>query len=388
MSISVKDILLRNQEEIVRDYLAGTSTCELGRRFGVSNASIYIFLRDVKGVEIRKVTSLEDYKEDMTTLYNSGLPISSIAKQLNLNNSTCQRYAQQLGFDTKKFKKTRDIPLSVNTDEIIQDYNKGLGCSILSRKYNCAEGSIITLLRNNNITIRPIRTLFFNEHFFDKIETFSQAYLLGLLDADGSISIKQHSVTLSMIDYEPIEYFAKCVDYPVNNIKVKRFEEPNIKTQYGIKLCSTHMVESMLHNVKTQDKTHCLKFPTSDIVSENLFPALLLGFCDGDGSIMIKNTNGSKTLVVTYIGTMPMIEGIKKIVDKYVGVYSKLNYKPAKTSSPMARIMMCGQKNALPFLDYIYKDHEFCLPRKYNRYQEMKEYYEQRREEKAAKYKI
>jgi hypothetical protein len=388
MSTCEKINLEKYQEEIVKQYESGLAVKTIADSLGISEGKLYRFLKYDKNVQIRSKPKFKDYKDRILEMYNNKVPVLEMCDKLKLCDGTIYNWLKKMGLESyngewhnKRFSK-EDIK------NIIQDYKNGLGCTSLSRKYNFSDTSITSLLVKNNIEIRPIRKYFFDEHFFDHIDSQAKSYLLGFFMADGYLSKKENYITLHITDLEPIEYLAKCVNYPIENINMKTFPKTsNNKTQYFISLCSKHMAVSMLNNIKTKDKTHHLKFPGLDILPREHQAGFLRGFLDGDGSITIKEKNGSKCLVVTYIGTIDMIEGIKKIIDEDLGVYSKINYKPAKTSFPMARIMLCGQKNALPFLDYIYKDHEFCLERKYRRYKEMKDYYQERnriRKEKRA----
>ena len=360
----VKTILERNRVKIATEYQAGKSTCQLGRELGISNASVYLYLRDILQINIRKVLTLDDCKDDIITLYNKGYSINKISQELQLNNSTVQRYAKKLNLDTSRRKRNRKY-LNNYTEDIISQYNNGVGCYTIAKKYDCFDGNILGLLNRNNVKIRPIRTLFFDEYYFHTVDTWPKAYLLGLLCADGSVSCDNYYTVLSLTDIEPVQYLAKCVNYPVDNIKTILPKRIPLKTQYCIKLCSKIMAEDLVKNGCVHNKTYYLNFPSLDIVSEKFIPTFLLGFLDGDGWVSV-----TKGLAVGFLGTTSMIQSIYDMCTNRLNIYARIDYRPYKDDDRdcFARIVISG-RNGIKFLDYIYKDAEFYLPRKYQNYQ-------------------
>lgn len=149
--MKVKHILESNRDYIIESYKNGGTTTKIGKELGVNGGSIYAFLQKDCGIKMRKQKKLEDYKDDILKLYDEGQTLYGITKSLNLNHSTCHRYCKKLGLDFSKNLKTRDVLLKDQEDEIISDYKAGMGCYKLSKKYKCAESSILRLLRGHGI---------------------------------------------------------------------------------------------------------------------------------------------------------------------------------------------------------------------------------------------
>ncbi len=97
--MKTKDILENQRQCIIHQYDNGMSTCEIARKLDINGGSVYMFLRDHCGITMRSQPSLDDYTEDLVRLHDDGKTCYAIAKELGLNNSTCQRYCKKLGLD-------------------------------------------------------------------------------------------------------------------------------------------------------------------------------------------------------------------------------------------------------------------------------------------------
>lgn len=356
-----KEILQNNQDLVVSKYLSGESTDKIGRDLSVNGGSVYVFLRDICGIEMKKQKTLADYSEKLKELYLCGKSRYEIGKILQLSNGTCSRYCAKLGLDFSNNSRHRDIPLSNNTEEIIKDYNSGLGCTLLSKKYNCAEVSITNLLKNNNIEIRG-KKHFYNENYFEKINTKMKAYFLGLLYADGYNS--GNSVILSLVDKEPIIKLAEEVGYSEEIVLVQPRKLTH-QIQYKLCLNSGKMCEDLTKLGCMKAKTFLTYLPNDLQVPDEFKKHFLLGLLDGDGSIYIKN----KVYFVKYTGNYELILGLSNYIFNKIGIKGSL-VQEKQSQNKIFKITIGGRHQVKKFLDYLYKDVDFCLERKKAKYEE------------------
>jgi intein-encoded DNA endonuclease-like protein len=115
--------------------------------------------------------------------------------------------------------------------EIIDLYREGKGCDIISKKYGCNSESIRLLLQRNNVILRgksTYRKHKINHEYFSKITTQEQAWLLGFIMADGSISRHNRGyflrIDLAVRDKEILKKIIsllECDYYIANNHKRK-----------------------------------------------------------------------------------------------------------------------------------------------------------------------
>ncbi len=151
---SIKRKLEENREHIRELYESGKSCDQIATMFNCNSANIYLYLRDVIGIKMRKQPSFKEYKDKILELYNSGVKNGlEICRILSLKDTTFYRYAEKLGLDFSE-TSTANAELSQYYGEIIQQYNDGIGCYKLSKKYNCSESSILRIVRKSGVKIR------------------------------------------------------------------------------------------------------------------------------------------------------------------------------------------------------------------------------------------
>lgn len=142
--MKVKEILEANKEQLVKDYLSGTSTCELGRQLNISNASVYLFLRDTCGVDMN-VKNWEQYKEEIIKLNNEGLAAHQIGIKLGIPKSTISRLFKRWGLKLQTHKKSKN--LKGHWEKIKRLRDTGLNYAEIARVYMCHESNIGELFR-------------------------------------------------------------------------------------------------------------------------------------------------------------------------------------------------------------------------------------------------
>ena len=82
-----------------------------------------------------------DYNTKIKELWDSGMTVSAMVRHFNTSSSTFFRYMKELGYDTSRYSVQRKDRLVDHKEEIIQDYNNGLGCYKLAAKYKTSESS-------------------------------------------------------------------------------------------------------------------------------------------------------------------------------------------------------------------------------------------------------
>jgi transposase len=91
----------------------------------------------------------QNEKQEIIDLYQSGLNVKQVAKQLQRGKRT----VNQILDDANVLRSKRTTPEMEN--EIINLYEKGCSQSELHKKYNCTRNTIRTILKRNNVDITP-----------------------------------------------------------------------------------------------------------------------------------------------------------------------------------------------------------------------------------------
>ena len=203
--------------------------------------------------------------------------------------------------------------------------------------------------------------LTFNDRIFEQINSEENSYWFGFLCADGCIHQGQY-------DYR-IELGLCKQDYG-HLVKYKNFIGKDNKISYRPKTKSYryNFRDKKVHNDLiatgcTPAKSLTLEFPSYNIIPKRLMRHFIRGYFDGDGSIWYSN----KTCGGSILGTKNFLLGLQKEVP----CLSHYKIIPVHAERPdtAQRIGFMG-KNMLDFLNFLYKNANVYLDRKYFRYKE------------------
>lgn len=236
-----------------------------------------------------------------------------------------------------------------------------------------------------------LKYLYYNENYFEKIDNSEKAYWLGFIYADGCVTTQDRfGITLSKIDDLHLLKFSKCID---SNIKIRygvnrKIDTEMVKTKKETEYCSITFKNKKLHDDLEnkgviRNKTYSLRFPSEEILPNELIKDFIRGYFDGDGCYVysVKNrvrkdrNNKIYPRLTKEISATGYCEGffldLIKIIKERCGVDFKLYYNP-KGNMPTIRIF--DKDNIYKFLNYIYYENCICLDRKYEKVKELLKY--------------
>lgn len=316
-------------KKILEDYLKPLSTqLDLSKKYHLSEYIINKILKKnnvkIKGRGIAlKIFSKQD-EQKMIELFNNGYNFSEISHKFDCDQSTIGKYLGDLGI-------------------------KSIPQTILQRKYNI------------------------NENFFENIDTQEKAYFLGWLLSDGSLSGKNNSFTISLQekDKDVLLNLSKIISY-TGQLKYKKgyrskwFNNKFYISQPQFRLTITNKkIKQDLKKLNCfENKTFNLHFP--NFIENDIINSFILGFWEGDGCLSFKIIKNRLLKTINIVGTSYMNIGIQQLLkDNNIKsyVYFPKNYKNGTTQ------LAIGELNSmLRFLNFIYKNTNFVMKRKFNKY--------------------
>ncbi|MBC8495796.1 hypothetical protein H8D36_06590, partial [archaeon] len=258
-----KQVLQENREYIIEEYKNGKDTVWLGKKFGVSNAYIYLFLRDECKIKMRVVQKFYSVKDKIMELYEGGAKsYNQIAKQIGVSNTTCMKYCKKLGIDFSHNDCQREVTLVSQLDEIVKDYESGMGCTKLSKKYDASEASINMFLRRHGIEAKYLKQYDIPHTFFDNIDCEEKAYVLGFFAADGC-QTKNNRFQVSVTDEQILRdiYSVMKYDGPVG---IRESYKDNWKEQYYFSIGSVYMCKRLTELGCPKRKSMILDMPKDE----------------------------------------------------------------------------------------------------------------------------
>lgn len=218
----------------------------------------------------------------------------------------------------------------------------------------------------------------YNKDYFTTINSPDKAYWLGFLYADGSINRfytsdgRLRSMTLEIglayKDKEHLEKFKECLesDIPIFE-KTNKLNEKEYKS-VRIQLNNTKICEDLCKLGCVPSKTYIVQFPSFDIVPKEFMRDFIRGFFDGDGCISTSEIAGRPHIIVTLTGMSDMLQNISDflIAEKIIRVRPKI-HKDVRREQTFS-IYFYGSDSNKELLDYLYKNANMYLDRKYKQY--------------------
>ena len=354
--MTIKEKLLGKRDYLVDAYQQGVSTVKLGKEMGCSNASVYVFLRDACHIEMRIGINILDFSDKIYELYQEGLSGCQIANKLSLSSSSVRRYMKKQGWKIAVQKRC-PVDLGSKNDEIVQLYTKeNWTCLQIANKFQCDESTILRRLQNNNVNTSN-RQYYFDEHFFDNINTEAKAYILGFAYGDGNND--GNSFRVSITDREIVDMIKKEMKYD-GEIKMPKIRGKSTKQQYLICISSRELCKTLTKQGCQQNKTFKIKFPTN-IVPNHLLSHFFRGMIDADGTLGCYKGK----LVMSLLSTEHLLLGLQQFLLSnfdYGGSICTI-YKDCKN---LRKWSAGGNIACKKFAHWIYDDATIYLKRKHD----------------------
>ena len=239
--------------------------------------------------------------------------------------------------------------------------------SIIKNLGYTVDSSVIKrILKNKGISIRDnnyYKKKYFNNHYFDKIETEEQAYILGFIYADGYISSNTFGVKVDTKDIDIIEKIKSALQ---SEHKIVRGINRNNtasgeNTEYVmLSINDSYFVSKLQELGVLYNKSKILTFP--HFLDKSLIRHFLRGYFDGDGSVYITQNNPKFSLV----GTKEFLETALTYIKENVN--TKSNIHKNKT---IYDIQIGGRNLIKQVYKYLYEDATIYLNRKYLKFKDL-----------------
>ena len=256
-------------------------------------------------------------------------------------------------------------------EKLNKEHLKGKSLKELSTLYNVRFGTLYYGFKRLNLKIikatnQQRQRCYVNNDYFESIDSEIKAYLLGWICSDGYISRRNKGnssdrigLKLAAKDVEILNLFKQELS-PDRKI----YNETSIKNNKEFKsvkleIPSNKIVNDLIKLGVCYNKTSKEKLPN---IHFSLYPAFIRGYFDGDGSISISKNN--KSTVYICCTNKLFLEELRNILP---GNYSI--YKESRATLDMYTLRPLSDTK-VKFYNFIYKNANYFLTRKYNKYTE------------------
>lgn len=313
-----------------------------------------------------------ELEKKIIELYQSGLSMAKVGKEVGRSAAVVLAVLNKYNIP----KRTKGGIYQLPTEEIINKYVQDKRTmESIGQDYGVTLGTIKKILIENNITIRTSaesRNPFFNENAFENIDNEAAAYFLGLLITDGNVqepdlknSHPNYRINLELQSndryiLEKLKEFLRLTS--VNIYDAERIKNNSISKTSSLSWYSTKMAKDLEQYGVVPRKTNSVYLPQ---LRKDLMPHLIRGMIDGDGSLTITHTHNKPHLVIYFCGNQQCVTQLR---DYLVNILDLYNVKVVQASENLWQISWASKKDCLKICDYLYKDANYFLTRKKEKY--------------------
>lgn len=275
---------------------------------------------------------------------------------------------------TSDTNKTRDPKYM---KKLAEEYGRTGDVATIAYREHINSATLYYHFKKYGVSKGHFRAHTLDEHYFDTINTFAKAYILGFITADGfvcktsegnfdanrlviNISHKDRAV-LEFIkdefqcDYEIIDYIPDDATYGSSMMS-------------KLVVNSIHMCKSLAKLGITPRKTGFEYIPK---MNKKFFGSFIRGFFDGDGSVYYRD--GGKYKTISFISaSKDMLTQIELLLQNNCGVqtmptFCKNGFRKDGTVKKGWSIRYNKTAEVATIAKYMYQHNDFCLERKHLR---------------------
>lgn len=254
--------------------------------------------------------------EELKQLLEEGLSIQELAGKFGTSHPTMSKFLKENNLKTKRQMQLEKCN-QLDTNLIVKMYEEGKTILGIANELNVSNSAIKARLKESNVHIRTNSEAHkkYNEdyEYFNNIDTYDKAYLLGFICADGYVTDRNVlGIGLAIKDKDMVYWFQKQMktDKPVQEKLDEKYPSALLEIQ-------NEKLTKVLNNYGIiPNKTLVLDIGSviqKANISKELIPAFLLGYFDGDGGVY-KTLGASFTTQYScsVTGTLETCEYFKK----------------------------------------------------------------------------
>ena len=274
-------------------------------------------------------------------------------------------------FDLGLYKK--EIPWEDWEIKFVRQNYMEMTNSEISQRLNRSENAIHLQASRMGLKKYPYTC---DYHYFDDIDTEEKAYWLGFLTADGWISKNDKNnagvtgIELQYGDINHLKKFNKSIggNYHITDrwkpCKISSHPDKKHHTCV-IRIFSLTMYNSLVEKGFTKDKSYDCCIPP---LRQDIIRHYLRGYFDGDGCLCFTN----KSFHINFTTASKLLSDDVASVLKSNNFNVNENIYVNSFGTTMYKIDIYRTQDKINFLDWIYKDCNIYLDRKYKKYLKVK----------------
>lgn len=205
---------------------------------------------------------------------------------------------------------------------------------------------------------------YYNENFFEKIDSEEKAYFLGLLYADGTLNLKNKLVSISLQEKDKyiLEYMLKYTHFSGSLKMLEPRKETHSATAY-IHIYNENFYLNAVKSGLLPNKSLILTFPGLEILPEQLISHFIRGYFDGDGCAFYDIERNKKR--ISFVGTYEFLYEVRNILVNNLKIKMTALSRKSKNTNNF-NYSISGQNDVKKVVEFLYKNKDdLYLTRKY-----------------------
>lgn len=178
--------------------------------------------------------------------------------------------------------------------EIVKAFQEGMECVDIPHLLNVSARSIGRVLAEQGINTKRRNRYTLNETYFDKIDSQTKAYIIGLMAADGCVTSSNY-VVYESVEPSLVELVKEELSY-TGNIRIISFSK-GYDPHYRINFSSKQIAAALNRYAVVVGRTESgdYYFPENEYLG-----SYLLGYFDGDGCAYVnRGRSGGSVCIVS-----------------------------------------------------------------------------------------
>lgn len=289
-----------------------------------------------------------------------------VAKKLNFNPVTVSQVLKKRGIQLKKAKfNERTINM------LCEEYEKGLSYMDIQEKYGYTHEAVKNALNSKGVESRLCKFLTVKEDYFEKIDDPQKAYYIGLILADGCVTMNRPKTKLMQLHISLQDRDSYILQELVNDcgfsgkLKFKERKSETHQDSQLLNICNINFVNPLNKYGISPRKSITHGFFKE--IPDEFIPSAILGYFDGDGSVTFSVRDNNR-LEVSLISSIEFAYELQTILRKN-DIPCSVRIRTTEKGIQMGECRLKGNRACLKFYHYVYRDNIKSLSRKKDKFE-------------------
>ena len=245
-----------------------------------------------------------------------------------------------------------------DNSDICAAYQQGFSMKNIANNSSLTEWGVRKILLENNVEIRGSNNRGNRvEDYFSVIDTPEKAYLLGMIQTDGSLRKDDRSTTLSITQHKDYYWYIEDMLLNFSDYVYKSKDKNCIQLQIGSKAIVNDLINLGIVPNKTKVQTDEDIITLWNSIPEEFKGDFIRGCIDGDGHV----TFFTQKKAINESCNIGFYSVKEILVDKIIElINTKFNYKCGKTKDRnLYKLSITDRKKAIEIGKYLYTNFKY-----------------------------